>query len=97
MVATRTKDSRREAVALLVIAVVIRSALEGDQLSPFAAPDDVVKTAIYVVCEERSDLTNVWRVLSESQFVTAPSTLLGVTHLGYEGQLVEIEAIAIVP
>ena len=32
-----------------------------------------------------------------SPIAGAPSTLLGVSTLGYEGQLVEIEAIAVLP
>ena len=36
------------------------------------------------------------RVVGESPFAGAPSTLVGVTFLGYEGQLVEIEAVAAV-
>jgi hypothetical protein len=35
-------------------------------------------------------------VVQASPFASAPSTLLGVALLGYRGQLVEIEAIAIV-
>ena len=56
---------------------------------------DVVKTTVYVVSEERSDLSAVWRVVQESKMADAASTLVGVTMLGYEGQLVEIEAIAV--
>jgi enamine deaminase RidA (YjgF/YER057c/UK114 family) len=62
-----------------------------------AGPDDVVKTTIYVVATRQSDLPDVWMWFSESRFVSAPSTLVGVTRLGYEGQLVEIEAIAVLP
>ena len=58
-----------------------------------AQSDDLLKTTIYVVAEERSDLVRVWRVVSE-QLGRAPSTLLGVSFLGYPDQLVEIEAIA---
>jgi enamine deaminase RidA (YjgF/YER057c/UK114 family) len=54
---------------------------------------DLLKTTIYVVAEERSDLVRVWRVVSE-RLGRAPSTLLGVSFLGYPDQLVEIEAIA---
>ena len=56
---------------------------------------DVLKTTVYVVTEDRSDLSEVWRVIQESEVAPAASTLLGVSLLGYEGQLVEIEAIAV--
>lgn len=60
-----------------------------------ASAADVVKTTIYVVGEQ-TDLPRVWRVFAETPLASAPSTLLGVTALGYEGQLVEIEAIAVI-
>ncbi|MDQ3987391.1 MAG: RidA family protein [Actinomycetota bacterium] len=60
-----------------------------------AAPADVVKTTIFVAGQQREDLPEVWRAFAQTPFVDAPSTLVGVTHLGYEGQLVEIEAIAV--
>jgi enamine deaminase RidA (YjgF/YER057c/UK114 family) len=51
---------------------------------------------IYVVSEDREDLAAVWRVVQEeSDVADAASTLLGVSLLGYEGQLVEIEALAV--
>ena len=56
----------------------------------------VVKTTVYVVAADRGDLGAVWRVFARSGYEAAPSTLLGVQHLGYEGQLVEIEAVAAV-
>ena len=55
---------------------------------------DVLKTTVYVVSENREDLATVWRVVQGSAVAVAASTLLGVSLLGYEGQLVEIEAIA---
>lgn len=60
-----------------------------------AGPENVVKTTIFVAGERREDLSEVWRAFARTPFVSAPSTLIGVTHLGYEGQLVEIEAIAV--
>lgn len=57
-------------------------------------PDDLLRTTIYVVAEDRSDLGRVWKVVSE-RLGRAPSTLLGVSFLGYPDQLVEIEAIAV--
>jgi enamine deaminase RidA (YjgF/YER057c/UK114 family) len=56
---------------------------------------DLVKTTIYVVGEQ-ADLPRAWKVFAATDLVSAPSTLLGVTHLGYKGQLVEIEAVAVV-
>jgi enamine deaminase RidA (YjgF/YER057c/UK114 family) len=60
-----------------------------------AAVDDLVKTTIYVVGGERSDLVRAWDVIS-ARLGRAPSTLLGVSFLGYPDQLVEIEAVAAV-
>lgn len=57
--------------------------------------EDVLKTTVYVVSEDRRDLADVWGVVQESPVAPAASTLLGVSVLGYEGQLVEIEAIAV--
>ena len=56
---------------------------------------DVLKTTVCVVAENRKDLTDVWDVVQESPAAAAASTLLGVSLLGYEGQLVEIEAVAV--
>jgi len=61
-----------------------------------AQPDDVVKTTVYVVADERATLTEAWDVVRTSALAGAPSTLLGVAALGYDGQLVEIEAVAVV-
>lgn len=59
-----------------------------------ATPDDVLKTTLYVVGRQ-DDLPAVWEVIRSSPLGRAPSTLLGVERLGYAGQLVEIEAVAI--
>jgi enamine deaminase RidA (YjgF/YER057c/UK114 family) len=61
-----------------------------------AEPDQVAKTTIYVVAAEPGLLAGVWEVVRESPLAGAPSTLLGVSALGYTGQLVEIEAIALI-
>ena len=62
-----------------------------------ATPADVAKTTVYVVTPHgRGPLAEVWDVVRTSPLAGAPSTLLGVSTLGYEGQLVEIEAIAVV-
>jgi enamine deaminase RidA (YjgF/YER057c/UK114 family) len=60
-----------------------------------ARGEDVLKTTVYVVTEDRADLAGVWRVMQQSEMATAASTLLGVSLLGYEGQLAEVEAIAV--
>lgn len=61
-----------------------------------ASVRDVVKTTVYVVADDVA-LGRVWDVFRSSPISEAPSTLLGVTSLGYTGQLVEIEAVAVVP
>jgi enamine deaminase RidA (YjgF/YER057c/UK114 family) len=59
---------------------------------------DVLKTTIFVASAERADLVAAWEVISAAfGDHDAPSTLLGVTGLGYTGQLVEIEAVAVAP
>ena len=57
--------------------------------------EDVVKTTVYVASSDQADLLAAWAVV-ESEFGTdgPPSTLLGVSVLGFKGQLVEIEAVA---
>jgi enamine deaminase RidA (YjgF/YER057c/UK114 family) len=61
-----------------------------------ATPDDVVKTTVYVAGASHEHQNAVWGVVQGSPFAAAPSTLIGVALLGYRGQLVEIEAIAVV-
>ena len=58
--------------------------------------EQILKTTVYVVAGGRSDLLRVWSVV-EARFGAArpPSTLLGVSLLGYSDQLVEIEAVAL--
>ena len=63
-----------------------------------ATPDDVVRTVIYVVSTNRDDLSLVWTMLRNSAIAPAlstASTLLGVSQLGYSGQLVEIDVTAL--
>jgi enamine deaminase RidA (YjgF/YER057c/UK114 family) len=60
-----------------------------------ATADDVAKTTVYVV-GDRAALAAVWKVVRASPLRGAPSTLLGVSVLGYPGQRVEIEAVAVV-
>ena len=57
---------------------------------------DVLKTSVFVASTERADLVAVWDVVSAAfGDHDAPSTLLGVTVLGWPNQLVEIEAVAV--
>jgi len=59
--------------------------------------EDVAKTTVYVVTGDREDLLAVWRVVRAAfGDHDPPSTLLGVSLLGYEDQLVEVEAVAVV-
>jgi enamine deaminase RidA (YjgF/YER057c/UK114 family) len=60
-----------------------------------ATAQDVIKTTVYVVAGERADLSAVWVAVQESGIAGAASTLLGVSMLAIEGQLVEMEAIAV--
>lgn len=63
-----------------------------------AVLEDVAYTRVLVASSDQSDLVAVWHAVRE-EFGThdAPSTLSGVTVLGYRGQLVEIEAVAALP
>ena len=58
--------------------------------------EQVLKTTVYVVATDLSELVRTWNVV-EDAFAPSrpPSTLLGVALLGYPDQLVEIEAIAV--
>lgn len=60
-----------------------------------ASSQDVVKTTVFVAASTMAELDLVWDVIMSSDFADAPSTLLGVTVLGYPGQLVEVEAVAV--
>jgi enamine deaminase RidA (YjgF/YER057c/UK114 family) len=57
-------------------------------------PDALLKTTVFVVSADRADLVRVWETVVE-RVGRAPSTLVGVSLLGYPDQLVEIEAIAV--
>lgn len=65
-----------------------------------AAPEDVVRSVIYVVSTETPVLGTVWAHLADTPLAPAfstASTLLGVASLGYSGQLVEIDLTAALP
>jgi enamine deaminase RidA (YjgF/YER057c/UK114 family) len=59
---------------------------------------DVLKTTVYVASQDREDLMTAWNIV-RGHFADhdVPSTLLGVSVLGYRNQLVEVEAVAALP
>ena len=62
-----------------------------------ATLEDVISTRVLVASSRRADLGTAWAVVQEAFGAhDVPSTLVGVTVLGYEDQLVEIEAVAAV-
>ncbi|QIS12845.1 RidA family protein [Nocardia arthritidis] len=62
-----------------------------------ATIEDVISTRVYVASSRRADLVTVWEVVRDAfGDHDVPSTLLGVTVLGYADQLVEVEAVAAV-
>lgn len=62
-----------------------------------ATLEDVVYTRVIVASHEQSDLVTAWEAIrKEFSNHDVPSTLSGVTVLGYTNQLVEIEAVAAV-
>ncbi len=62
-----------------------------------ASLQDVISTRVLVASSRREDLVTAWQVVRDA-FADhdVPSTLIGVTVLGYADQLVEIEAVAAV-
>lgn len=59
---------------------------------------DVAKSTVYVASSHRADLVAAWDVVRRHfGDHDAPSTLLGVAVLGYPHQLVEVEAVAVLP
>lgn len=60
-----------------------------------ATIEDVVSTRVLVASSRQPDLGAAWAVVREAFGEhDVPSTLMGVTVLGYDDQLVEIEAVA---
>jgi hypothetical protein len=54
--------------------------------------EDVLSTRVLVASSRREDLVAAWGVIRDSfGSHDVPSTLIGVTVLGYQDQLVEIE------
>jgi enamine deaminase RidA (YjgF/YER057c/UK114 family) len=92
-------DEQGEVIAPGDVSAQMRQALGNLQAAlqeSGAAIGDVLKTTVYVASGDREDLVAAWtEVAGFFGDHDAPSTLLGVTVLGYPGQLVEIEAIAV--
>ena len=62
-----------------------------------ASLEDVLATRVLVASARQEDLVAAWEVVRDSfGDHDVPSTLMGVTVLGYTDQLVEIEAVAAV-
>ena len=62
-----------------------------------ASLEDVLSTRVLVASTRQEDLVTAWEVVRDSfGDHDVPSTLMGVTMLGYKDQLVEIEAVAAV-
>jgi enamine deaminase RidA (YjgF/YER057c/UK114 family) len=59
--------------------------------------EDVLSTRVLVATTRQEDLVAAWEVVRDSFGEhDVPSTLMGVTVLGYQDQLVELEAVAAV-
>jgi len=92
-------DAAGEVVAVGDVAGQARQAMANLEVALAAAGAglaDVLKTTVYVASPRREDIVAAWEVVRE-RFGDhdAPSTLLGVSVLGYRYQLVEVEAVAI--
>ncbi|MEU6933580.1 Rid family hydrolase [Streptomyces sp. NPDC046385] len=62
-----------------------------------ATLQDVISTRVLVATHRQADLVAAWEVVRDAfGDHDVPSTLMGVTVLGYHDQLVEIEAVAAV-
>ncbi|WP_405682338.1 RidA family protein [Streptomyces sp. NBC_00057] len=65
-----------------------------------AQPQHVVRSVIYVRSDDRDVLGAVWDRLIDSAIglaFTTASTMLGVTQLGFSGQLVEVDLTVALP
>jgi enamine deaminase RidA (YjgF/YER057c/UK114 family) len=63
-----------------------------------AGPEEVVRTVLYVASGERAELSAVWARFTASEIgaaFTSAGTLLGVSCLGFPGQLVELDVTAV--
>jgi enamine deaminase RidA (YjgF/YER057c/UK114 family) len=92
-------DDQGRVVAPGDIAAQMRQALENLRIAleeSGAAMRDVLKTTIFVSTSRRDDLVVAWNeVAGGFGDHNPPSTLLGVSVLGFPDQLVEVEAIAV--
>ena len=92
-------DDQGRVVAPGDIAEQMRQALENLRIAleeSGAAMRDVLKTTIFVSTSSRDDLVVAWNeVAGGFGDHNPPSTLLGVSVLGFPDQLVEVEAIAV--
>ena len=62
-----------------------------------ATIEDVISTRVLVASSAQIDLVAAWEVVRDAfGDHDVPSTLMGVTVLGYDDQLVELEAVAAV-
>nr|WP_206442517.1 Rid family hydrolase [Streptomyces boncukensis] len=62
-----------------------------------AGLEDVLSTRVLVASGRQEDLVAAWEVVRDAFGAhDVPSTLMGVTVLGYDDQLVEVEAVAAV-
>jgi len=62
-----------------------------------ASLGDVISTRVLIASTRQADLVSAWNVVRGAfGDHDPPSTLLGVTVLGYDHQLVEVEAVAAV-
>jgi enamine deaminase RidA (YjgF/YER057c/UK114 family) len=62
-----------------------------------ASLQDVLSTKVLVASARQEDLVTAWEVVRDAfGDHDVPSTLMGVTVLGYKNQLVEIDAVAAV-
>lgn len=62
-----------------------------------ATLEDVITTRVLVASSEQADLVSAWQVVRGAfGDHDVPSTLIGVAALGYDHQLVEVEATAAV-
>jgi enamine deaminase RidA (YjgF/YER057c/UK114 family) len=94
-------DDQGRVVAPGDIATQMRQALDNLRIAleeSGAAMRDVLKTTIFVSTSSRDDLVVAWNeVAGGFGDHNPPSTLLGVSVLGFPDQLVEVEAIAVAP
>ncbi|QCR43816.1 enamine deaminase RidA [Curtobacterium sp. SGAir0471] len=71
--------------------------LEAALAAAGAGLDDLMHTRVLVASSDQADLVAAWEVVRAAMGEhDVPSTLMGVTVLGYDDQLVEVEGVAAV-